>query len=103
MPYRELVGKGGIVAEVDAQHRLLVAQKYTDAVVVTPSDTTDLTKKPTAALHIGGAGDVVLTLADMTDGTSVKLEAIADGTTLPIAVKRVFAAGTTATGIIALY
>ena len=35
-------------------------------------------------------------------GVEIK-QAIAAGTTLPIAVKRVFAAGTTATGIIALY
>ena len=69
---------------------------------VTPSGLADLTKKPTATLHIGGAGDVVLALADMPDGTSVKLEAIAAGTTLPIAVKRLFATGTAATGIIAI-
>ena len=77
---------------------------YTDAVTITPNDTVDLAEV-TRALHAHGAGsnhDVVVTLANDPDGTSVTL-AIAKGDVLPIRVKRVWATGTTATTIVGLY
>ena len=75
---------------------------------VTPSDASNLVppsgdaNKGTRALFIGGAGTVKV---DMADGTTVTLTfpATACGIVQPIAVKKVYATGTTATGIVALY
>lgn len=78
------------------------------ALAVTPSDTANLAppsgdpNKATRALLIGGAGNMQL---DMADGSTVTLTfpATACGLMLPIAVKKVHATGTTATGIVAFY
>lgn len=78
------------------------------ALAVTPSDAANLvppsgdTNKGTRALLVGGAGAVKV---DMADGTTVTLTfpATACGILQPIAVKKIYAAGTTATGIVAFY
>lgn len=68
------------------------------AAAVTPSDTVDLSFV-TRYLWVGGAGNVdVLTV----NGDDVTFEAVPAGTLLPIAARRVLAAGTTATKIVAL-
>ena len=75
---------------------------------VTPSDAANLAppsgdaNKATRALLIGGAGTVKV---DMADGTTVTLTfpATACGVIQPIAVKKVYATGTTSTGIVAFY
>lgn len=80
-------------------------QPVESALEVTPSDTTDLvppsgdTNKATRALVATTAGTVKV---DMADGTTATLQ-IAAGIMMPIAVKRVYSNGTTATGIVAFY
>ncbi len=78
------------------------------ALAVTPSDTANLAppsgdaNKATRALLIGGAGSVKV---DMADATTVTLTfpATACGLMVPISVKKVYATGTTATGVVAFY
>lgn len=67
-------------------------------VAVTPNDSADLTVIPKALL-IGVGGTLTITAAD--DTSSVALTVSAG--VLPVRAKRVFATGTTATGIVALY
>jgi len=71
----------------------------TDGFAVTPNDSADLTR-PTRALWVGGAGDVVV---DMVDGTTLTIGGVQAGTLLPFAVKRVRATNTTATLIVGLF
>ncbi len=69
------------------------------AVAVTPSNSVDLTTAA-RALYIGVAGDVKV---DMVGGeTAVTFTAVPVGF-LPVRVTRVYATGTTATGIVAVY
>lgn len=70
-----------------------------EAIAVTPADGTDLATTQ-AALFIGGAGNVKV---DMTGSGTVTFSGVAAGTFLPILVDRVYATGTTATNILALY
>jgi hypothetical protein len=72
------------------------------AAAVTTSDSVDLPNGVACALYIGVTGDVVVTLADMDDGTSVTFKAHPVGYMLT-QVKRVWATSTTATNILALY
>lgn len=71
------------------------------AAAVTPSDTTDLSIYA-KALYIGTAGDLEVTLTNMDDGTSVVLADHPAGYA-PLQVKRVWAAGTAALDIVALF
>lgn len=71
---------------------------------VTASDSTDLplyasNKRLTDAINVGGAGTVV---AVFDDNSTVTMTAVA-GALLPIAVRRINATGTSATGLVALY
>jgi hypothetical protein len=67
---------------------------------VVPSNTDDLVRQ-TRGLYVGGAGDVKVDLAD--DGEELVFKNVPAGTTLPIQVKKVWATGTSATYIIALF
>ena len=69
------------------------------AAAVTPSDSTDLTFV-TRALYVGGAGTVVVDMAET--GTTISFVGVPAGTFLPLRVKRVRATSTTATSIVAL-
>jgi hypothetical protein len=73
---------------------------YHDAVAVTPNDSTDLARTPTHAVFVGGAGTLKV---DMAGGTTVTFSGITANTLLPISVTRVYATGTSATLILALY
>lgn len=66
---------------------------------VTPADGADLADF-SRALYIGGAGDVKVTTVG---GSTLTFSAVAAGTMLPVRAARVFATGTTATLILALY
>lgn len=70
-----------------------------NAAVVTPSDTVNL---PVAAraLWVGGTGAVKV---DTVGGQTVTFTAVPAGVRLPVQVKRVYAAGTSATLMLALY
>lgn len=67
-------------------------------VVITPDDDTDLTIW-SRAVFVGGAGDLVVTMAD---GIDLTFAGLSGGTFLPIRVSRVKEA-TTATNIVVLY
>ena len=62
---------------------------------VTPSDSTDLAGGVTAAIYVGGAGDLRVTLTGMANGTHVTFAALGAGFQ-PLAAKRVWSTGTTA-------
>jgi hypothetical protein len=70
------------------------------ATVVTASDTTVFVQ-PTRALYIGGAGNITVDMAD--GGPPIPFVGVQGGTILPIQVTRIYATGTTATSIVALY
>lgn len=67
------------------------------AASITPNDTTDLTH-PTRALVIGAAGNLKV---DMAGGETVTFTAVYGR--IPISVTRVYATGTTATSIVAIW
>jgi hypothetical protein len=73
-------------------------QPAKSAANVSPNDTININE--TKGLYVGASGDVK---ADMWDGTTVTFTALSAGVTHPLSVKRVYATGTTATGIVALY
>lgn len=79
-----------------------------NAQVVTPNDSQDLVLSGGvitgidngACLYIGTGGNITITTIG---GQTVTLNNLADGVFVPIQVKRVFATGTTASDILALY
>ena len=66
---------------------------------VTTSDTANL-PNPARMLWVGGAGNVKV---DTVGGSTITFLSVAAGTRLPIQAKKVYATGTTATNIVALY
>lgn len=76
------------------------------AAAVTPSNTTDIpvvtggTSNNGCVLYIGGYGDVKV---DTVGGDTVTFVGILGGTFFPVQVRRVYATGTTATNIVALW
>lgn len=68
------------------------------ALAVTPDDASDLATV-SRALNVGTAGDVQVT---MLGGETVTLT-LAAGIAFPVRVSRVWATGTTASGIVALF
>lgn len=79
-----------------------------NAQVVSPNDSQDLVLSGGvitgidngACLYIGTGGNITITTIG---GQTVTLNNLADGVFVPIQVKRVFATGTTASDILALY
>lgn len=67
---------------------------------VTPNDAADLPNGTARAIYVGVAGDVTMTLAR--DGAQVLFKSMAVGLH-PLRAKRIWAAGTTATDIVAIY
>ncbi len=92
---------GGLIMPIDASHtgRASVIDPISNAVVVTPSDSSDL-EYVTTSLRIASAGSVRVTLLG---GTTVTYPsgALAVGVSHPMRVVRVHATGTTAGGIVA--
>ena len=70
-----------------------------NATAVTPSDSTDLAYT-SRALYVGGAGNLVVTMAG---GGDVTFTGVPVGSILPVRVTRVKATSTTATSIVNLY
>lgn len=77
-----------------------VTSGATGAVAVTPSDTVDLARGATKGIYLGGGGNVKV---DLANGDSVTFTGLAGGVIHPISAKRVWATGTTATSILAVY
>jgi hypothetical protein len=70
-----------------------------DAAAIAPDDGRDLATA-TRAVWVGGGGDIRLR---MLGGAEVTLEGVAAGSLLPLRVARIFATGTTATALVALW
>lgn len=70
------------------------------AVAVTPADGSDLATIPTRGIYIGTTGDLKV---DLAGGATVTYTGLAAGVQHAISAKRVYATGTTATAILALY
>lgn len=69
-----------------------------DAAAITPSDSTPFTE-PSRALYVGGSGSV---RARMVSGEVVDFTELLAGAVYPLRISQVMAAGTTATGLVAL-
>lgn len=67
------------------------------AAAITPNDSTDLPQE-CRSVYVGVAGNIHLTTVG---GSTVTLAVVAG--MLPISVRRVYATGTTATGLVALW
>jgi hypothetical protein len=98
----EIMGLPIIVDDifVNKSNPLPVRDFIQSAATVTPSDTVDLTASPSHGLYVGVAGDVK---AILSDGSNVVFKALSAGIVYPFSVSRVYATGTTATNILALY
>ena len=66
---------------------------------IVPSDTVDL-PEPTRGIYVGGGGNIKI---DFVSGGTVTFVGWLGGTILPVQALRVYATGTTATNMIALY
>lgn len=84
------IGKDRIHSSLD------VTKPATDAISITPSDSTDLSKA-VRGIYVGATGNVKV---DMIDGSTVTFTALAAGVIHPLAVSRVYATGTTASNIV---
>lgn len=81
-----------------SRQQTLTGDPATNAVLITPSDSTDLVAV-TRAVYIGTTGNMKVT---MQDSGTVLFTGIPAGTTLPIRVSRIWSTTTTASTIIAL-
>ena len=70
------------------------------ALAITPNDGVDLTEVP-RAIYIGTAGNLVVDMHKT--GTNITFSNVQAGTLLPLRVSRVYATGTSAGAIVALY
>lgn len=81
------------------------------AAAVVPNDSANLTlessrpsnSQSARALWVGGTGTVKVTLDGQRDTDAVTFAAVPAGTLLPFQIKKVWATGTTATLIVALF
>ena len=83
-----------------SRQQTLTSDPATNAVLVSPSDSTDLTYV-TRAVYVGNGGALTVNMAD--SGTAITFANVPDGTTLPIRVIRIKNTGTVAADIIALW
>jgi hypothetical protein len=76
-----------------------VVSPVTNAAAVTPHDTNEL-GYVTRAIYVGATGDVKVAMQDSGEVTFLD---VPTGAVLPVRVKKVFATGTNATNLIALW
>jgi hypothetical protein len=69
-----------------------------DAAAVTPSDTQDLPEP--SIIYVGNVGAVKVTTAQ---GTEVTFIGVPSGSVIPVQVRRVWSAGTTASDIVRIF
>ena len=81
-----------------SRQQTLTSDPATNAVLITPNDSTDLVTV-TRAVYVGTAGNMKVT---MQDSGTVLFTGVPAGTTLPIRVSRIWSTTTTASTIIAL-
>lgn len=78
---------------------IMATEPARDAAAVTPSDSAQISRVA-RALYVGGSGDVKLVTEE---GNTVTFQDIVAGSILPVKATKVFATGTTATNIVALF
>lgn len=78
---------------------IMATEPARDAAAVTPSDSAQISRVA-RALYVGGSGDVRLVTEE---GNTVTFQDIVAGSILPVKATKVFATGTTATNIVALF
>ena len=71
-----------------------------DGIAVTPADSDFADNDQARWLYVGGAGNLRVTTVQ---GTDLTFTAVSAGTQLYVSVRRVWATGTTATSILALW
>lgn len=71
---------------------------YSEATVVTPSDTVDFAEVP-RGIYVGATGNIAVVMG----GTPITFTGVLAGRVLNIKPTRINATATTATGLIALY
>jgi hypothetical protein len=69
-------------------------------VAITPSDTTDIPTGPTRAIYVGTGGDI--SCFDR-DGVACVFKNVPTGTVLPVVTRRVTAANTGASNLVAMF
>ena len=69
---------------------------------IVPSDTED-TDKPISKILVGGAGNIKLVLEKDVDANAITVAVTAGQLLTGLRVRKIFATGTTATGLIGLY
>ena len=82
-----------------SRQQTLTGDPATNAVLITPSDSVDLTNV-SRAVYVGTTGNMKVT---MQDSGTVLFTGIPAGTTLPIRVTRIWSTTTTASTILALW
>lgn len=92
--YEVQQGKNG------AANVALTGSNVQDGLSVTPSDTTDLSKGASKGIYLGVAGNVKV---DLASGATITFTSLGSGMIHPISAKRIYATGTTATNIVAVY
>jgi len=85
-----------------AQTERGILAPYTRAVTITPSDSTDLTETPRALQIHAGTNSTPVKVTMAGDSTPVTFQ-LQTGYIFPLRVSRVWATGTSATTVIALY
>ena len=78
---------------------IMATEPARDAAAVTPRDSAQISRVA-RALYVGGSGDVKLVTEE---GNTVTFQDIVAGSILPVKATKVFATGTTATNIVALF
>ena len=81
-----------------SQANVAVDEPVTDAFTITPDDNSELIYI-TRAIYVGLDGDIAV---QMLDGTTITFQNCVAGSVLPFRIKKIFATGTTATGLIGL-
>jgi hypothetical protein len=71
---------------------------YSQAVAITPHDSTNFTEGACAAIYVGGAGNITAIVS----GAAVLFTAVPVGTVLRVRATRVNSTATTATAMVAL-
>lgn len=91
-----------MVAQVESRDKLQEMNPASDGEVWTPDDATDL-PCPTSGIYIGNTGAGANLTVTMARGNQIQFSNVQVGIVYPIRATRIWATGTTASDIVALY
>lgn len=86
--------------DIFESHALSLSAPATNAAAITPDDAAAGFDQVTRAIYVGIGGNV---RAEMASGEAVTFAAMAGGMIYPVRIRKVFASGTTASGLISLW